>query len=150
MSDTDKSPEGRAPEERAPEESGRFSALAVDECLELLRTHQIGRIGWQGSEGPTILPVTYLVHAGRVLFRTSADGVLAELERGGEVAFEVDDFDLDTQTGWSVVVRGGAAAPVDLRDVPGGLPEPWAGGARDQVICLSIERITGRIVSRGD
>lgn len=129
---------------------GRFSALAEDDCRDLLRTHSIGRIGFTASAGPTILPVSYALHANRILFRTAAGGILAELEQGRPVAFEVDDFDTQTQTGWSVLVRGTTEAPLDLRKFTGPLPTPWAKGVRDQVICLSLESISGRIVARAD
>lgn len=129
---------------------GRFSALAEDECRDLLRTHTIGRIGFAASEGPTILPVSYALQANRIVFRTAAGGVLAELEHGRPVAFEVDDFDTQTQTGWSVLVRGTTDVPAELRELSGPLPIPWASGVRDQVICLSLDSVSGRIVARED
>ena len=56
--------------------------------------------------GRALLPVTYLVHDHGIVFRTEMQGTLAGLARPQPAAFEVDDIDHDTQTGWSVQVRG--------------------------------------------
>ena len=92
------------------DETGIFSAIGPEQCVQLLTEHSIGRVAWQAAEGPQILPVTYAWFEGTVAFRTSPYGVLSELMRPTEVAFEVDEFDQDHHRGWSVVVHGRAQA----------------------------------------
>src|SRR3954452_18229800 len=86
----------------------RFGLLPATECHALLRSHTIGRVGWNTLDGPQILPVTYVVREGAVIFRTAPYGALSELRNVRQVAFEVDEFDVTTRTGWSVLVRGTA------------------------------------------
>lgn len=63
-----------------------------------------------GPDGPLILPVTYQFRNGSVIFRTSPVGPLAGLVRRTNVAFEIDGFDEETKSGWSVLIRGFAEA----------------------------------------
>jgi hypothetical protein len=65
------------------------------------------------------------------------------------VAFEVDDIDESTGTGWSVVVTGHAhtTAPSALARSTAcdeAEPQPWAPGPRSSLIRISPDRITGR------
>ena len=48
---------------------------------------------WRGTlpTAPRVLPVTYGVYAGDIVFRTSPHGVLAQLDNPTVVAFEIDD-----------------------------------------------------------
>ena len=136
---------------RTASQQGRFTELNPDRCLELLGSHTVGRIAWQSADGPQILPVTYAYFQGAVVFRTSPYGVLSELIRPTNVAFEVDELDQQLRTGWSVVVRGRAQAvaePQELTDLWSikGLV-PWASGIRGLFIRITPTRISGRTVS---
>lgn len=135
-----------------------FESLDEAECLSLLRTHQVGRVGWTGAQGPTILPVAYRQHdepggAHRIIFRTSATSVLADAgrEEGVRVAFQVDDFDDRTRTGWSVLVRGRCAPPASAKQVEelwaADGPEPWALGERSVFLVIEVEQATGRVLA---
>jgi len=67
------------------------------------------------------------------------------------VAFEVDEFDVATRTGWSVLVSGWAKAATD----PDALarlwekddPIPWATGIRSLFITISTDHLSGRMIS---
>ena len=130
-----------------------FSAIGPEQCVQLLTEHSIGRVAWQAAEGPQILPVTYAWFEGTVAFRTSPYGVLSELMRPTEVAFEVDEFDEDHHHGWSVVVHGRAqtvAEPSELIrmwTISGVVP--WASGIRNLFIQITPHRLTGRRVVAG-
>lgn len=124
-------------------EQGHFSVIEDAECRELLRLGAVGRIAWSSGERVSILPVTYAVTDGAIRFRTSAESVLSTID--GPVAFEVDDVDVETRTGWSVVVHGTAQRTDGRAEV-----EPWAPGARDVVMQVSIDHISGRSVSFGE
>ncbi len=130
---------------------GGFQHLAQQECLELLATTTVGRIAFLSSAGIQLLPVNFVVHDALVYFRTSPDGIIAELGRGADdVAFEVDYHDDMFQFGWSVVIKGVTAA-VDADDdlaetLSRRRPSPWAAGSRPQLIRLSPTAISGRRV----
>lgn len=136
----------------AGEEYGRFDALSEEEATDLLRTHQVGRIAWEGAEGPVILPVAYAWRCGAVAFRTADWGALAALAAETEVAFQIDEFDVGTATGWSVLVRARSRAVTESTEVVGWLtllPDPWAPGTREILIRLDPISVTGRAVARG-
>jgi len=129
----------------------RFGAITGPECVELLESHSIGRVAWHAADGPQILPVTYLYQSDRLYFRTSPHGILSELLRPTDVAFEVDDLNHDTRTGWSVVVYGRAeavAAPAEVVTLWTPDLAPWAPDTRNLFIQITPHRITGRRLTR--
>ncbi len=125
------------------------SVLSTDRCHQLLADHHIGRVAWNGADGLQLLPVSYGLHRGAVVFRTSPYGVLSELVRPADVVFEVDELDPDSRTGWSVVVAGRAQAVAEPRELVqlwtvDGLT-PWAEGVRTLFIEVTPRKITGRL-----
>jgi nitroimidazol reductase NimA-like FMN-containing flavoprotein (pyridoxamine 5'-phosphate oxidase superfamily) len=129
----------------------RFTSLPATECLALVRSHTIGRVGWNASDGPQILPVTYVLREGVIVFRTAPYGALAELRHAHQVAFEVDDFDVVSRTGWTVLVRGTIQASGNPDELAGVRTHeeliPWAPGARNLVLVITPEHVTGRQIS---
>jgi nitroimidazol reductase NimA-like FMN-containing flavoprotein (pyridoxamine 5'-phosphate oxidase superfamily) len=124
--------------------------LPAEECSELLAAKSVGRVGFNGPDGPQILPLNYVVHLGDIFFRTATEGALSRAMPASRVAFEVDDIDEFMQRGWSVLVVG-AAALVDDPDLLAELagdqgPTPWAAGTRPQVVRIRTDRLTGRRV----
>ncbi|HEX2029204.1 MAG TPA: pyridoxamine 5'-phosphate oxidase family protein [Nitriliruptorales bacterium] len=125
-----------------------LEVLDTGQCLRLLGSVAVGRIAVDADGGPTVLPVNYVVDEWTIVVRTTfgAKLVAAALER--PVAFEVDDFDAATRTGWSVLVKGTAevvtsAEVIDrLQDL--GL-DTWAEGVtRDRWVRIHPNQITGR------
>lgn len=126
--------------------AGHLLRVDPDECRRLLRDQAIGRVSWRSSSGLVTLPVTYGVHDdGRLGFRVSAGGVLAELADGVPVAFEADDIDRATLTGWSVLVQGLASRWVG--EFPDALCRPWAPGPRTLALQIAPATFSGRSVS---
>jgi len=127
-------------------DTGHFTRLSGDECGHLLRGHSVGRVSWASSKGLQVLPVSYVSSGGRIYFRTNPDSVMGELAGPIEVAFEVDDIDVSTATGWSVLVQGEAQvhddATSDLR-----IPDAWAPGERTLTVVITPSACTGRAVS---
>ncbi|MFE3579331.1 helix-turn-helix domain-containing protein [Streptomyces vinaceus] len=124
-------------------------ALDETECRRLLSTHGVGRIAIFTAEGPAVLPVNYLVAGSDIAFRTSAEAVTARAA-GTEAAFEIDNIDDVTATGWSVLAVGELAAVTDPHEIhrlnTTARSHPWAGGPRDHWMKLTPVRITGRRV----
>jgi nitroimidazol reductase NimA-like FMN-containing flavoprotein (pyridoxamine 5'-phosphate oxidase superfamily) len=126
------------------------------ECLRLIASGGIGRIGYSGRYGPTVMPVNYQLYDGTIVFRTAQDSATDEDLRTGianaeyKVAFEIDDFDATAQTGWSVLVQGSlhhVESEVERASVTTAGVEPWAGGDRNLFLRIVPTRITGRRVS---
>ncbi|MFI8260912.1 MULTISPECIES: helix-turn-helix domain-containing protein [unclassified Streptomyces] len=123
--------------------------LDETECRRLLGTHGVGRIAIFTPEGPAVLPVNYLTAGSDVAFRTSAEAVTARAA-GTEAAFEIDNIDDVTATGWSVLAVGELAAVTDPEEIhhldSTARSQPWAGGPRGHWMKLTPARITGRRV----
>ncbi len=127
------------------------------ECLRLISPGGVGRIAYTGSYDLTVLPVNYLLQDGAILLRTEAEGLTtADLRTGDQVsdyrvAFEVDEFDRQTQVGWSVLIQGPAHHLDDDSEraaaEAAGL-QAWPGGARDHFIRITPLRVTGRRIRR--
>ena len=127
------------------------------ECLRLISAGGVGRIGYTGRFGPTVLPVNYALYEGTIVFRTGEHGPLGEDLRTGiehaesKVAFEIDELSPATREGWSILIQG-AAHPVDSESerasvVQSGV-EPWPGGEKELFVRVIPTQITGRCIRR--
>jgi nitroimidazol reductase NimA-like FMN-containing flavoprotein (pyridoxamine 5'-phosphate oxidase superfamily) len=132
--------------------------LTEAESLRLITQAQIGRIGFSGRFGPTVLPVNFKVLDGSVVFRTEAGSPLGEDLRTGiadaeyKVAFEIDEIDPAKLSGWSVLIQGAAHYVDDEKERAAVLKacvEPWVGGERELYLRIKPTRISGRRVRRG-
>jgi uncharacterized protein len=126
----------------------RMSELTRSECLELLGSRSVGRVALVTDHGLTILPVSFVVHDGAIVFRTLPYGVIAATAPGAEVAFEVDDLDEEARSGWSVVANGVCRRVEDPAEVRAlraeGDPQPWAEGQRTLYLRIDEPALTGR------
>ncbi len=126
-----------------------LEVLGTAECLRLLETSTIGRIGISSGALPVILPINYRVDGHRILFRTSAGTKLDAATRNAVVAFEVDHIDPIYHSGWSVVVTGVAADVDGAPDEDLWATPRWAPGAEDRLVAISIDEISGRRLDGG-
>lgn len=123
---------------------GRF------ECLALLRREVVGRLAVVIDGKPEIFPVNYFLDDhDMVVFQTDAGAKLAGAV-GHAVAFEVDQLDRATRSGWSVVVQGTAhqvplsdAPPLRARSSSEGAA-PWPRPRRPYLIRISPDVVSGR------
>jgi nitroimidazol reductase NimA-like FMN-containing flavoprotein (pyridoxamine 5'-phosphate oxidase superfamily) len=127
------------------------------ECLQLISAGGVGRIGYSGRYGPTVLPVNFALSERAVVFRTGQDSPLGEDLRTGiadadyVVAFEVDEISPATREGWSVLIQGSAHhadSDQERAQVMRSGVEAWPGGEKDLFIRIQPTRITGRRISR--
>ena len=130
---------------------GVLQELSHQECLELLAEKVVGRIAYVNDDGPVVLPVNYVLDQGTVLFRTSAAGRMAGHLRNGTVAFQVDDVDEVTESGWSVLLRGVASfeQPTGTRPANHPRPSPWVQGSRNLTVRITPHVLTGRRLLSG-
>jgi nitroimidazol reductase NimA-like FMN-containing flavoprotein (pyridoxamine 5'-phosphate oxidase superfamily) len=122
-----------------------MQALAPAECWELIGGRAVGRVGFCTEDGPFVLPVNYVVHEDAVLFRTSPHNVIAAHLNGKPAAFEVDDVDDFTQSGWSVLIQGRAEFLMSVADLPPDTkPMAWPEGTRSLFVSVRARSVTGR------
>ena len=95
-------------------EKDAFRALGRQECLRLLAEVPVGRVVYTRQALPAVLPINFsLDDDASVLLFTSAGSGLVQAIDGVVVAFEADEFDAETRSGWSVVVTGRATVVTD-------------------------------------
>ena len=136
------------------ERDAAFVVLPADECRKLLATRQLGRIGLAGGPFPLILPVNYVLDGDAVVIRTDSPKITAAADHT-RVAFEVDDVDERTRSGWRVLVQALAEEVTGsrreelverLRKAGG---TPWAPGEHGHWIRLIPKVVTGRRIVPG-
>lgn len=124
---------------------GTLELLDAPECWALLRSRGVGRFVYVAREGtPDVVPVNYAVEGRDLLIRSGSGPKLQAAERGEQVAFEVDDLDELTRSGWSVVVYGRASLVQPGEHLSTTVPAAWAGGPRDHLLRIRPRRLTGR------
>ena len=83
-----------------------FQELDPETCLGLLREQSIGRLAISRPDAaPHLVPVNYAVLRRSIVFRTTP-GTKLDLLATEPVSFEVDHWDAEGRSGWSVVVQG--------------------------------------------
>ena len=127
--------------------------LSRDECLTLMASVPVGRIVYTRRALPAVELVNFALDHGDIVIRTDRSGKLAAATRGAVVAFEVDQLDPDTRSGWSVTAIGPSSEVTDpdelarLRAI--GL-RSWAPGTRDHFIRISPVMLNGRHLGTGN
>lgn len=123
--------------------------------MRLLGSVSLGRIVFTARALPAIRPVTHLVDGDHVIIRTDRDAAITSELRartGTVVAYEADAIDTTEHLGWSVVVVGVAHRVIDPDDAAAYRQalRPWVSGAKDQVIAIHADVVTGfRLVANG-
>jgi nitroimidazol reductase NimA-like FMN-containing flavoprotein (pyridoxamine 5'-phosphate oxidase superfamily) len=126
---------------------GELQELERSECFRLLATGTVGRVAFTVGALPAVQPVVYHLDGEEIVFRTQNGSKLAAATRHAVVGFEVDDIDLQTHTGWSVLGVGEAYEVVDparlaaLADTP---IDPWVRGHDAHTIAVPLQLVTGR------
>jgi uncharacterized protein len=137
--------------DEGPGPGGEFAGLCREECLRLLASVPVGRLIFTVNALPTARPVNFVLADGLIVLRTAADSAVAHKAAGAVVAFEADEFDPATFSGWSVVVTGCAQLVTDAAAVARYQAVPlmaWAPGARDQFVTITTDLVEGRRVRR--
>ena len=124
-----------------------LEVLDPAECRRLLASRSLGRISVSSGALPVILPVNYLLLDDEIVLRTRRGTRLAAATRHAIVAFEVDDIDDDTGTGWSVMVQGIArelAESPGLRVARAADLARWIDPGDSRHVGISLDVVTGR------
>jgi uncharacterized protein len=147
---------GPLPDPSAPSTSAAsMDVIPAEECYRLLATQELGRIGVNAEHHPLIFPVNYALDGTTVVIRTHAGTILRAAEHAN-VAFEVDEIDGHTRSGWSVLVRGQAeeVGPAHRDDLVARTraagAQPWAPGDKGHWLRLIPHDISGRRIVPGE
>ena len=124
-----------------------LQVLGEEECLRLLRSATLGRLGFSARSLPVVLPVNYVVDGDRLVFATEASSILAAAINSDVACLEIDDHDVLDHTGWSVLVTGQLRelSTVEAQEATRDQPLPlWRAMPSPQVVELSIDMVSGR------
>ena len=125
-----------------PQHVTYFSRLEAEECWALIAEAEVGRIAWASTEGISVVPVNVRVVEGAIVFHTTPESFLAALAERTDVAFQVEEIDPETATGWTVLVRG-TSGPAD-----GAISSrSWLEGGLAVGLAITASTIAGRVVS---
>jgi nitroimidazol reductase NimA-like FMN-containing flavoprotein (pyridoxamine 5'-phosphate oxidase superfamily) len=123
-------------------------ALDRQECLRLLAEVPVGRVVYTRQALPAVLPVNFALDGdASVLLCTSATSDLVRAIDGVVVAFEGDEFDPATRSGWSVVVTGRAAVvtdPAEHERLSRSGPASWMPRCDEVFVRIECEMVAGR------
>jgi nitroimidazol reductase NimA-like FMN-containing flavoprotein (pyridoxamine 5'-phosphate oxidase superfamily) len=128
-----------------------LEVLDHDECMRLLGSVKIGRVGVSTDAMPVVLPVTFALDGDRIVFCSTPGTKLYTAREHAMVAFEADDIDADLRQGWSVCVAGPAAVVTEDADLDRvrRLPlHPWAQLDGASFVAIGCQLVTGRRVRR--
>jgi nitroimidazol reductase NimA-like FMN-containing flavoprotein (pyridoxamine 5'-phosphate oxidase superfamily) len=100
-----------------PTDHAGLEILPFDECLRLLASVPVGRVGFFADGELVVLPVNHVVDGQDPVFRTARGSKLSAAEGQNLAAFEVDHYDEQTRSGWSVLVIGRAEVVYDEAEV---------------------------------
>ncbi|MDQ2707218.1 MAG: pyridoxamine 5'-phosphate oxidase family protein [Actinomycetota bacterium] len=117
------------------------------ECLRLLHLGSLGRVVFTKAAMPAAQPVTYVLDREEIVFRAGSGSPLGIATRHAVVAFQTDDIDVDTHTGWSVLGIGQTYQVTDpdrLAHLTGSQLVPGASAEPALTIAIRLPRLTGR------
>lgn len=155
----DRASRGRAAPSNPPSGPGSRVVERLDEpeCLRLIDALRVGRLGYTGRFGPTILPVRYELYEGSIVFHTLQGTFTEEDLRTGialaeyEVAFEVDQYDTEGHAGWVVEVVGPAHhvdTEAERAAIVNAGADPWPEAESEHLLRVQPVRITGLRIHR--
>ncbi|MEU5321136.1 pyridoxamine 5'-phosphate oxidase family protein [Streptomyces sp. NPDC021056] len=128
--------------------------LDRQECLRLLAKVPVGRVVYTRQALPAVLPINFSLDTDcSVLLSTSPDSDLVRAVDGVVVAFEADEFDAASRSGWSVVVTGRATVvtdPAEHERLSKTGPTSWMPLQDGVFVRIESEMVTGRELRETD
>jgi uncharacterized protein len=135
-----------------PTDHAGLEILPFEVCLQLLASVPVGRVGFVADGEIVVLPVNHVVDGQDLVFRTARGSKLSAAEGKNLVAFEADEYDDQTKSGWSVLVAGRAEVVYEEAEVQRlnrrGL-HPWVSGVAEPFwIRIRAASVSGRQTPR--
>jgi len=119
------------------------------DCWNRVAQEPVSRIAFITDGHPQVLPINHAVDDQTIVFRTSS--LFNWLSAPLPVALEVDHYDRESTTGWSVVLNG-RLTPITDRDEIGSCEHlglrAWAPGDRNSWFRIVPSMISGRVIGR--
>jgi uncharacterized protein len=129
-------------------ESPGVEVLTRAECLRLLSRSWLGRLALSTGALPVVVPVQYVLRPSGVVLRIGQSTRLDAAVPNAVVAFGVDEIDLDSHMGWSVMVTGVARELTDVDDLSAASGLPPANWSTDDspehYVIISLDVVNGR------
>lgn len=122
--------------------------LGRDECLALLATERLGRLGVVVDGVPLVLPMQFALSGEIVVLQTNQGAKVLHAPLTS-VSFEVDHVDWEQAVGWSVLIQGiGEDISTAIDDRSEALRSlalhSWAPPPGDRWLTIVPRVITGR------
>jgi len=135
-----------------PTDHAGLEVLPFDECLRLLASVPVGRVGFVADGEVVVLPVNHVVDGQDVIFRTAHGSKVSAAEGQNRAAFEADYYNEQTRSGWSVLVNGRAEvvdAEADIQRMAPSLSRlgvyPWVTAVQHPFwIRIRLTSVSGR------
>jgi nitroimidazol reductase NimA-like FMN-containing flavoprotein (pyridoxamine 5'-phosphate oxidase superfamily) len=126
------------------ESSSPIHTLSDEECWDLLRETEFGRMAYHLAGEVHIVPINYATDGRRLYFKTAEGSKLLGIVMNEDVAFEIDRITEDSAT--SVCLRGRAQLLEGSEEyVVEQLPlRPWVPTLKFNVVAIEPAEMTGR------
>jgi uncharacterized protein len=124
--------------------------LTREECLAMLATADVGRIGVSTRALPLIFPVCFAMDDDHIVISTRHGTTLDASTRDAVVAFEADGPSSNSSVGWSVQSTGIARHVTDPveRDRLAALPLPsWSLNSPARFVTITTDQVSGRLAA---
>ena len=125
--------------------------LSQEACMALLSTVSIGRVGTTVDALPVVLPITFGLLSGSIVFRTMPGTKLHDATLNAVVALQADHYaSMHEPTGWSVLVQGLTREITDPQRLAAARRLPLGSWAPDgRYLDLEPAIVSGRRVAVG-
>ena len=132
-----------------PVETDRSGLEILDreECLRLLGTVTLGRVGVTIGALPVVVPMDFKLVGDRVVFRVGVGTKLDSAIHNVVVAFEADDVKPVGGGGWSVSVTGLAREvidPAEISELRQAHVARWMEWGHDRFVAIPTDIVSGR------
>lgn len=117
--------------------------LSTEQCWELLRSDELGRLAFRLTDEVHLVPINYAVVGDRIMFRTAEGDKLLGVTMHPEVVFEIDSH--DDEHAHSVIVRGLARRIEEHEEQPvDDLLRSWISTPKYNIVEISPTEVSGR------
>ena len=122
-------------------------SFSREQCLALVASVPVGRVVYTDQALPAVVPMSFVLDGDEVVFHTGAGSALAAAIRNAVVAFQADEFDPGTTTGWSITIIGQARLVDNAEETArlARLPlRPWVPAVTGQFFRIPARHVAGR------
>lgn len=120
--------------------------LTEDEAVKLAGTVPVGRVVYSRYAMPAVHLVNFKLDGRDVVFKTRRGAKFGAAVADTVIAFEVDQIDEDTRSGWTVTLTGRSSlvtSPAEKERLAGLDIDPWLPD-REYFIKVRTQVVTGR------